>query len=141
MILLWNHTGGIPDFVRTLYQNILDRDPESQAAINYWMDYTHSHGIALTIGGFFTSNEFKARGLPIEVVVDKLYRAILGCEAEAEGKNYWLDRFRRGDGMQVIVNDFVGSREYRQKVQDNLVPHPVYWPSYTQNDYDWNFSL
>jgi hypothetical protein len=40
----------MPDFVKTLYQNILDRDLESQAVIDGWTNHAHSNGIAETMG-------------------------------------------------------------------------------------------
>jgi uncharacterized protein DUF4214 len=66
--------------------------------------------------------------LPQETVVDKLYSSILGREGEWDGKNYWLQRIRRGDPMQTIVDDFVGSTEYRQKAQTRtgtVPPHDM----------------
>jgi hypothetical protein len=111
-----------------LYQNVLSRDAEDQAAIDNWTNHTHHHGLISTLRGFF-SDEFKAKNLPEEVVVDKLYRSILGREAHGDDeKNVWLCKLRRGDTMQMIINDFVGSAEYRQKVQNNTAPHPVFWP-------------
>jgi hypothetical protein len=133
----------MPDFVKTVYQNILDRDPESQAVIYGWTNHAHSNGIAETIWGFFNSDEFKAKNSPHEIIVDKLYRSILGREAEEEGKNYWLGRIGNGDAMQTIVNDFIGSDEFRQKVQDNSVPHPVIWPNDSSHEggFDWRVPL
>jgi Domain of unknown function (DUF4214) len=126
MIFHWNSTGGIPDFIKTLYQNILDRDPENQGVIDGWTNHALFHGIAATIGGFFTSDEFKAKNLPQEIVVDKLYRSILGCEGDPEGKNFWLSRFRCGDAIQIVITEFVGSPDYRQKAQNNIVPQPAF---------------
>ena len=114
------------DFIKTLYQNILSRDPlpEDHPNIDHWMNHTHFHGIASTISGFFTSDEFKAKNFkfPQEVVVDKLYRSILGREGRWDGKNYWIDRLRHGDAVQTIVSDFIDSVEYRQKAQAGIVP-------------------
>jgi hypothetical protein len=124
MTSLCDSPTGIPRFVTKLYQNILDHDPEDQADIDYWMNHTRFHGIASTISGFFTSDEFMAHNLSQEVIVDKLYGSILGREGEGDGKNYWLCRLRRGDAIQSIVNGFVGSAEYRQKAQDGVVPPP-----------------
>lgn len=146
MIYHWNSQagGGMPDFVKTLYQNILDRDPESQAVIDGWTNHAHHHGITETIGGFFNSDEFKAKYFPHEIIVDKLYCSILGCEPEAGGMNYWLGRIENGDVMQTIVNDFIGSAEFQQKVQDNTIPHPVIWPNTSnepEGDVDWRVPL
>ena len=72
----------------------------------------------------FTSDDFMIRNLPQEAVVDKLYSSVLGREGEWDGKNHWLQRLRRGDTMQAIVDDCVGSMEYRQKAQTSTVPPP-----------------
>jgi len=69
-IFTWDAASGIRDFVKTLYQNILDRDAESKAAIDFWSKHARFHGIASAIGGFFTSDEFKTKSFPSEVVVD-----------------------------------------------------------------------
>jgi hypothetical protein len=125
MIFNWNTAGGTPDFVKTLYQNILDRDPENQAVIDGWTNYLRFHGVAATIGGFFNSDEFKAKNLPQEIIVDKLYYSILRCEGDVEGKNFWLGRLRYGEAIQIIINKFVANPGYSQKVLIGLVPPPA----------------
>ena len=116
----------MPDFIRTLYQNILSRDPlpDDHPSIDHWMNHTNFHGIASTISGFFASDEFKAKNFehPQEVIVDKLYRSILGREGGWDGKNYWIDRLRQGDTVQTIVSDCMESMEYKQKAQAGVVP-------------------
>jgi Domain of unknown function (DUF4214) len=126
MIFRWNPAGGLPDFVKTLYQNILDHDPESQAVVDHWANHASFNGIAATVSGLFTSTEFKARNLPLETVVDKLYRSILGCEGDAEEKNFWLGRLKNGDAIQIIIYELVSSPGYRQKAQDKIVPPPAF---------------
>ena len=112
----------IPGFVKTLYRNILDRDLEDQASIDYWTNHVRFHGISSTISMLFTSDDFRIRDLPQEAIVDKLYNSILRREGEWDGKNYFLRRLRRGDEMQTIVDDFIGSTEYRQKAQTGTIP-------------------
>ena len=56
--------------------------------------------------------------------MDKLYSSILGREGEWDGNKYWLQRLRRGDAMRAIVDDFVGSSEYRQKAQTGAITMP-----------------
>jgi hypothetical protein len=48
---------------------ILERDPENQAVIDCWTSYAHFHGIVTTVGGFFISDEFRAKNVPRDVVV------------------------------------------------------------------------
>ena len=103
----------IPSFIKKLYRNILDRDLEDQASIEYWTNHVRFHGISSTISMLFSSNEIK--NLPPDVIVDKLYSSILGREGEWDGKNYFIRRLTRGDAMHTIVDDFVGSTEYKQQ--------------------------
>ena len=110
----------ISGLVKTLYRKIFDRDLEDQASLEYWTNHVRFHGISSTISILFSSDEIK--NLSREVIVDKLYSSILEREGEWDGKNYFLRRLDRGDAMQTIVEDFVGSTEYRQKAQTGIVP-------------------
>ena len=58
------------------------------------------------------------------MVVDKLYRSILGREGGGDEKIIQLDRLRGGLAIHIVVNDLVGSDEYRQKAQLGAVPFP-----------------
>ena len=111
-------------------QNILGRDPlpDDHPNIDDWMNHTHLHGIASTISGFFTSDEFEAKNFKFPpnkkevIIADKLYRSILGREGGWDGKKYWIDRLKHGETVQAVVSDFIESEEYRQKAQAGIVP-------------------
>jgi hypothetical protein len=105
-----------------LYRNILSRDPEDDGS--FWTNHTRIFGIASTISGFFTSDEFQGKFFPHEDIVDKLYRSILGRECRDDEKSHQIDQFNRGVSIVVIVNDLVGSDEYRQRVPLGAVPSP-----------------
>ena len=96
--------------------------------IDHWMDHTRLHGIASTISGFFTSDEFEAKNFKVPpnkrevIIADKLYRSILGREGGWDGKKYWIDRLKHGETVQAVVSDFIESEEYRQKAQAGIVP-------------------
>jgi hypothetical protein len=102
-----------------LYQNILGRDPKFD--VSRWTNHT---GIASTISKFFTSDEFQLKRLPHEDIVDRLYRSILGRECRSDEKSRQIDQLRGGVAIVDIVNDLVGSEEYRQRVQLGAVPPP-----------------
>ena len=121
-ILTWHSAGGISHFITTLYHNVLSREVQSDDNIDNWINHVRFHGIASTITGFFTSNEFQTKNLPLEVVVDKLYRSVLGREGRGDEKNIQLDRLRGGLAIHIAVNDLVGSDEYKQKAQLGAVP-------------------
>jgi hypothetical protein len=135
----WNRSGGIPDFIRTLYNNILDRHPESEAVIDYYTRYTHSKGLASTIGAFFTSAEYRAKSMSTAATVEKLYISILGRDSEPGGRVYYIRKLNRGMGLWEAVEEFVGSAEYRQKVQTGTAPHPVFRPRTAPRPY-WSKS-
>jgi hypothetical protein len=74
--------------------------------------------------GFTTCDEFQAKNLPREVIVDKLYRSILGREGQDDEKSVCCDRFARGDSIRMVINDCVESAEYREKAHAGTVPSP-----------------
>ena len=125
-------TGGILDFMRTLYQNILDRDPESHTVLEGSTREVYTRGLAYTVGRFFTSPEYTAKGLPTEITVDKFYLSVLGRHPEAEGKAHWVEEIRRGMTLWRVAEKFVGSEEYRRKVEADQVPDPINWPQFEQ---------
>ncbi len=118
----------VQDFVKILYQNILDRDPESQTVIDFWSRHTYDNGLARTIGGFFMSDEYTAKCMSVEATVDRFYLAVLDRQAEPGGRTYWIGKIRGGMSLRKVADSFVGSNEYRQKVQAGSALHPIYWP-------------
>lgn len=114
--------------MRTLYQNILDRDPESQSAIDGWTQCTSSDGLATAIAGIFTSPEYTSRQLSTEASVEKFYLAVLGRLSDEGGKANWIGAVRGGMSLLTVAKGFVGSEEYRRKVQAGEAPHPIHWP-------------
>ena len=88
------------------------------------MNHTRFFGIASTISGFFTSDEFQAKRFSHENIVDKLYHSILGRECRGDEKTDQVARLRDGLAIHIVVNDLVGSDEYRQKAQLGAIPLP-----------------
>ena len=121
----WHLSSGEDDFARTLYQNILSRDPE-EGASHGWGDHIRFHGIASAIKGFIiTYKEFHLMRLPHEDVVDKLYRSILGGESTDVEKTEQVVRLRNGDSTSIIINGLLGSEEYRHRVELGAAPSPI----------------
>lgn len=122
-IFTWNPANRIPDFVKTLYQNILNHDPDTGGP-PHWANHTRFFGIASTISGIFICDEFQAKNFPREDIVDKLYRSILGRESKGDERSDQVVRLRDGVSICTIINDLVGSEEYRRKAQLGAVPLP-----------------
>lgn len=114
--------------MRTLYQNILDRDPENQLAVDNWTRHTYNHGLAHTVGSIFTSPEYTAKHLSTEATVDKFFLAVLGRQTDEGGRVYWVEEIGRGMSLWKVADKFVGSEEYRGKVEAETAPHPIHWP-------------
>lgn len=125
---IWVRSGGILDFMRTLYQNILDRDPESQEVLEWHARNTYTHGLANAVGGFFMSPEYASRGLSAEATVDRYYLSLLGRQPEAQGREYWVGEIQRGMTLWRVAEGFVGSEEYRRRVDAQMAPDPIHWP-------------
>ncbi|KAF8805912.1 hypothetical protein BYT27DRAFT_7191823 [Phlegmacium glaucopus] len=126
---VWVRSGGISDFIRTLYWNILGRNPENQLAIDNWTRHTYTHGLAHTVGSFFTAEEYTSKGMSTESTVDKLYLAVLGRQVTATGRGDWVERIRNGMSLWQVAEGFVDSAEYRGKVQAGTAPDPIHWPA------------
>jgi len=130
---VWVHTGGIPGFIKTLYWNVLDRDAESQTVIDHWTHQTYTHGLAHTVSGFFIALRSTAygQGMSTEAMVDRFYLAVLGRQPKPgePGKVHWVRELRNGASLLDVANGFIGSPEYRGKVQAETRPDPIHWPS------------
>lgn len=115
-IFKWDSFDGTDDFAKTLYQNILNRDPE-EAVRSGWTTYSASNIIH-----FFISEEFHRKRLSHEDVVDRLYRTILGRECRDNEKTDQVARLTNGIEISVIVIGLVRSDEYRQRVELGSAP-------------------
>jgi hypothetical protein len=126
---VWVRSGGMPDFIKTLYWNILDRNPESQLAIDNWTRNTLTHGLAHTVGSLFTTEEYASKEMSAEATADKFYLAVMGREAEPAEREHWAKRIRDGISLRKVPNYFVADLEYRAKVEDGRAPDPIHWPN------------
>lgn len=124
MITQWNPSGGTPDFIRTLYHNILDRNPESQDVVDFHTKVAYNSGLRNAVLGFFSSVEYRAKSLPTEETVKKLYRSILNREPNGEEVAHHVQEIIRGRSMEEAVRVFVDSPEYNQRVQHRSSLHP-----------------
>ena len=90
------------DFVKTLYQNVLSRDPDNEGS-SQWTNHTSLFEIASTISRLFASDEFQAKNFPREDIVDKLYRSILGRECKGNERTIQIIWLRDGVSICTII--------------------------------------
>ncbi len=82
--------------VLRLYQAYFDRQPDLAGA-KYWLDIRRQGHRQLAIAGYMAgSQEFVTnyQGVSDEVYLTRVYRNMLGRDADQAGYNYWLDAVR-----------------------------------------------
>lgn len=121
-VATWNSSQGMEAWVKTLYNNILGRDPENQAVVDGWVKAANLKGTTSVVQSFFDSPEFKSQNLSPEDQVERLYRSILNRPAEAEGKADWVKTLKDGLPLDYLVSSFVNSDEYKQHVTAGKAP-------------------
>ena len=103
-------------FIDLVYRNVLGR-PADLGGINYWINQLAAG--ALNRGGimvnFSESPEYRnATWARIDVVA--AYLGFLRRSPDPAGLNYWQGVLWAGQGMGGLINGFIGSSEYRQRL-------------------------
>ncbi|KAJ7212383.1 hypothetical protein C8J57DRAFT_1733148 [Mycena rebaudengoi] len=113
------------DFIITLYQNILDRDPENQAVIDFHSEVAKDRGLRTAVTGFFTSDEYRVKDLSTAETVKKLYCAVLGREPDTWEVEHHAQEMYRGRSLEDAVRVFVDGPEYHKRAQKGMLLEPV----------------
>jgi hypothetical protein len=96
------------DWVRTLYRDILGRDPD-QAGWDAWSQALDRGATRTTIAlAIYQAPESRAKR------VTELYRALLGRAPDADGLAFWTDVLRNGRDIDLAVG-LASSPEYEQR--------------------------
>lgn len=82
----------VQQFVNRFYTNVLEREADV-SGLEYWSNSLESKtqtadDIAM---GFFNSEEFLNKNVSNSEFINISYKTILGREADAEGKAYWVN--------------------------------------------------
>lgn len=93
-------TSGTEGAVTRYYAALLNRAPDS-SGFQYWVDTLPQAGAVEVAKAFTQSPEFQARfgpmlDAPAGELVDFVYIATLGRQADPSGKAYWVDALQRG---------------------------------------------
>jgi len=100
-------------FVDRLYTIILGRNAEP-AGLADWTNRlkTGTATSAEIVYGIANSPEFNNFGLSNDVIVEKMYQAMLGRPSDEGGKANWLNCLNSGMTVTGIINGFSGSQEF-----------------------------
>ena len=99
-------------FVRQLYRDLLNRDPDSGGLAFYVAGLDGGHISRSQLAAqFFTSPEFNSAGLYIV----KLYLAVLGRQPDFPGWQFWFNGITAGQSTDVVLTSFLSSPEFTMK--------------------------
>ncbi len=115
-------TEKVEAFVTRLYENILNRTPDS-AGFNYWVKQLLFENKSATsvAKDFFRSKEFEDANLSNEEFVKRTYLTLLNREAEPTGLAYWVNEIEEhGKLRDQIFYGFALSDEFTSLCQDDF---------------------
>lgn len=111
-------TSGTEGAVTRYYAAMLNRAPDT-SGFQYWVDTLPQAEATTIVRAFADSPEFQARFGPMldadpGDLVDFVYTATLGRQADADGRAYWVDALERGAVTpEWLVAAFAESAEFR----------------------------
>lgn len=103
----------VATFVSNLYIRVLERKPDSEG-FNQWISRLSERSTdgAHVAYGFIFSEEYIQKGASDEQYVEMLYRAILGREADKDGKASWVRNLNWGATREGVFSGFIRSQEF-----------------------------
>ena len=113
-------------FVMRLYTCALGRAPEAVTAAEidgYVNELLAGRATAAsTAAVFFSSAEFRARGLSNSDFVNALYTALMARVPSAPERNNWVNALNAGTGRNSVFGAFVGSQEFANMCARDTIP-------------------
>lgn len=99
-------------YVKSLYQELLDRDPDS-VGLAYWSDPSHSLSRVDILRNFVNSDEYALQYHDKFEFVNLLYQDVLGRAPDKEGQIYWENCIDSGMNYAEVVGCFIDSAEFK----------------------------
>ncbi|MBO7449273.1 MAG: DUF4214 domain-containing protein [Clostridiales bacterium] len=124
---------GTTTFVAGCYKNILSRTPDADG-LNYWTSLINDRTIypEELIHEFFYTEEGQSKIKNDSDYIDALYKSFLGREADAEGKDFWLNSIKDGVTREDLYDNFKHSDEFDKILSSHdlsLRPTPTPTPT------------
>lgn len=98
----------VQDYVASVYDLFLGRQPTA-AEIDRWDDIVAAGRRTELTRDLAASDEWAG------VRVNELYQRILGRDADAAGRAYWVSKIRSGTTLESVAAGFYGSDEYYRR--------------------------
>ena len=104
---------GIRAFVERFYSLVLGRQPDKGGFDNWVTSLANGSYAGGDIAkAFFLSAEYLSQNTSNDAFVSTCYRAFFGREADAGGKQGWLDALAQGQSRAYVLDGFIGSAEF-----------------------------
>ncbi|MDG2443787.1 MAG: DUF4214 domain-containing protein, partial [Luminiphilus sp.] len=104
---------GIRAFVERFYSLVLGRQPDKGGFDNWVTSLANGSYAGGDIAkAFFLSAEYLSQNTSNDAFVNTCYRAFFGREADAGGKQGWLDALAQGQSREYVLDGFIGSAEF-----------------------------
>lgn len=100
-------------FVTRLYEQCLNREPDN-VGLDYWVNRlnTNVSSGADIAQNFIFSPEFVSRNVANDQFLDIMYTTFFNRQADASGKDYWLNKLNNGYSRFVVLAFFANSSEF-----------------------------
>jgi hypothetical protein len=109
-----------------LYQAAFARTPDA-GGLGYWIDEVDAGrgDLAWVAYNFLIGNEFRdtysaPKAMANETYLDLLYRHVLGREADAEGRAYWVREMDEGSSHEDVLVSFSESVENKNQLATEI---------------------
>ena len=101
----------VEEFINRLYDLVLGRTA-SDADRDYWTNALESGATGADVArAFFGSDEFAARELSNEEIVEALYNTMYDRESDADGAAFWVEALEATD-LETVVDGFINTPEW-----------------------------
>ena len=103
----------IEEYVIRMYNVCLGRKPDEIGLADWCSKLKSQKATAKDIvQGLIFSNEFKDKKLSNEAYVEVLYKSLFGRNADAQGKQNWINAMKTGSTREQILNEFLKTDEF-----------------------------
>ncbi len=101
-------------YVRRLYEQGLGREADDAGLANWVGQLTSgASSAAVVAASFFASSEFRSQGVTDAQFIQRLYRAVLGREADGSGLNTFLQYLNNGKSRAWVFKQIIDSAEFQ----------------------------
>ena len=122
----WDITA-VPDLVKQIYNQVLERDPDNVGLISYGCALNRGESsVRDVVGAIGLSQEYADRFITPNTIADGVklcYNHFLARDADPDGLAS-QEQLALAQGMDAVITGMIGGDEYTQRFGDDTTPHP-----------------